>query len=195
MLPHRMVAARAHNAAGYGRAVPASPYVKSLRARVGNGLIMFPTVSAVVLNDAGEVLLGLRADNGRWALIAGMMDPGEQPAEAMVREIFEETGVRAKVERLAGIALHETVYPHGDQCHMVNTWFRCRAVGGEARVNDEESVAVGWFPLDGLPELSPFAHLRIRTALDDSAPPWFARPGETVPELGEVRLSARRPPD
>jgi 8-oxo-dGTP diphosphatase len=156
---------------------------------------MFPTVSAVVVNDAGEVLLGQRADNRRWALIAGMMDPGEQPAEAMLREIYEETGVRAKVERLAGIALHETVYPNGDQCHMVNTWFRCRAVGGEARVNDEESIAVAWFPLDGLPELTPFAHLRIRTALDDSAPPWFAPPGETVPELGEVRLTARGLPD
>jgi 8-oxo-dGTP diphosphatase len=194
--------ARARRSAGpapepgrYRRGVPASPYVRGLRARVGNDLIMFPTVSAVVVNDAGEVLLGQRADNRRWALIAGMMDPGEQPAEAMLREIYEETGVRAKVERLAGIALHETVYPNGDQCHMVNTWFRCRAVGGEARVNDEESIAVAWFPLDGLPELTPFAHLRIRTALDDSAPPWFAPPGETVPELGEVRLTARGLPD
>jgi 8-oxo-dGTP diphosphatase len=173
--------------------VPASPYVTSLRARVGHGLVLFPTVSAVVLNDAGEILLGQRSDNHRWSLIAGMMDPGEQPAEAMLREIHEETGVRAKVERLAGVALHETVYPNGDQCHMVNTWFRCRAVSGEARVNDEESIAVGWFAPDALPELSRFARLRIRVALDDDAPPWFAPPGEPCPELGEIRLTANGP--
>jgi 8-oxo-dGTP diphosphatase len=117
-------------------------------------------------------------------LIAGLMDPGEQPAEAIVREIQEETGVHARVDRLAGVALHEVRYANGDLCHMVNTWFRCHAVGGEARVNDEESIAVGWFAPDALPELSPYAHLRIRTALDDAAAPWFAVPGEPCPELG-----------
>ncbi|MEV4639597.1 NUDIX domain-containing protein [Actinoplanes sp. NPDC049548] len=160
--------------------MPASEYVKKLRARVGNDLIMFPTVTAVVLNDRGEILLGQRSDNHRWALIAGMMDPGEQPADAVVREVLEETAVHVKVERLGGVALHQVTYPNGDRCDMVNTWFRCRATGGEARVNDSESIAVGWFAPDALPELSPFAHQRIRTALDDGAPAWFAQPGETV---------------
>ena len=160
--------------------MPASDYVKSLRARVGHDLVMFPTVSAVVLNDRGEILLGQRSDNHRWALIAGMMDPGEQPADAVVREVLEETGVHVKVERLGGVALHDVTYPNGDRCQMVNSWFRCREIGGEARVNDSESIAVGWFALDALPELSAFAHQRIRTALDDSAPAWFAQPGETI---------------
>ncbi|PRY21938.1 NUDIX hydrolase [Pseudosporangium ferrugineum] len=160
--------------------MPASDYVTNLRAKVGHDLVMFPTVSAVVLNDRGEVLLGQRSDNHRWALIAGLIDPGEQPAEALVREVLEETAVQVKVERLAGIALHEVTYPNGDHCHMVNTWFRCRAIGGEARVNDAESIAVGWFALDDLPELTPFALQRIRTALDDGAPAWFAQPGESI---------------
>ena len=159
--------------------MPASDYVLKLRARLGHELIMFPTVTVVVLNDRGELLLGQRSDNGRWSLIAGMMDPGEQPADAVAREILEETAVEVKVERLAGIASHDVVYPNGDQCQMVNTWFRCRAVGGTARVNDSESLAVAWFPLDALPpELTPFAHHRIRTALDDGAPAWFSPPGE-----------------
>jgi 8-oxo-dGTP diphosphatase len=160
--------------------VPASDYVLGLRARVGHDLIMFPTVSAVVLNEQNEILLGLRADNGRWALIAGMMDPGEQPAESIVREIMEETGVEVEVERLAGVALHDVVYGNGDRCEMVNTWFRCRATGGQARVNDSESLDVRWFPLDALPELSAFAHHRIKTALDDNAPAFFLRPGESL---------------
>ncbi|WP_153040169.1 NUDIX domain-containing protein [Actinoplanes sp. TFC3] len=162
--------------------MPASPYVKNLRAKAGQDLIMFPTVSAVVLNDRGELLLGQRSDNHRWSLIAGMMDPGEQPAEAVVREVLEETGVHVKVERLAGVALHPVVYGNGDRCDMVNTWYRCRAVSGQARVNDTESLAVDWFALDALPaDLTPFAHHRIRTALDDSLPAWFAQPGEPLP--------------
>jgi 8-oxo-dGTP diphosphatase len=160
-----------------------SPYVRNLRARVGHELLMFPTVSAVVRNDRGEILLGQRSDNHRWTLIAGMMDPGEQPAQTILREVYEETGVRARVDRLAGVALHEVTYPNGDLCQMVNTWFRCQAVAGEARVNDDESIAVGWFALDALPELDAFQLLRIRTALDDEAPAWFAAPGEPGPEL------------
>jgi 8-oxo-dGTP pyrophosphatase MutT (NUDIX family) len=100
---------------------------------------------SAVLNDAGEILLGQRSDNRRWSIIAGMIEPGEQPADAILREIREETGVRAEIDRLAGVALNEHTYPNGDVCQFVNVWFRCRTVGGEARVNDDESVAVGWF--------------------------------------------------
>ncbi|AGZ40555.1 putative NUDIX hydrolase [Actinoplanes friuliensis DSM 7358] len=154
--------------------------MKGLRARVGHDLIMFPTVSAIVLNDRGEILLGQRSDNHQWSVIAGMMDPGEQPADALVREVEEETGVQVTIERLAGVALHEVTYVNGDRCHMVNTWFRCRAIGGEARVNDSESIAVGWFAPDALPEMNAFALVRIRTSLEENAPAWFAQPGEEL---------------
>ncbi|WP_229073651.1 NUDIX domain-containing protein [Actinoplanes sp. DH11] len=160
--------------------MPASEYVNGLRAKVGNGLIMFPTVTAIVFNAVGEILLHQRSDTARWTLVAGIMDPGEQPADALIREVEEETAVQVRIERLAGIALHEVTYTNGDQCQMVNSWFRCRAVGGEARVNDSESLAVGWFALDSLPELNPFAHHRIKTALPEDAPAWFAAPGDPM---------------
>ena len=152
----------------------------TLREKVGHDLLMFPTVTAVVLDDSGAVLLGRRSANGQWSLPAGIMDPGEQPADAMVREVLEETAVEIKIERLAGIALHEVTYPNGDRCQMVNTWYRCRAVGGRARVNDSESLEVGWFALDALPELNPYAHHRIETALPADASAWFATPGSPM---------------
>ncbi|MFI1987838.1 NUDIX hydrolase [Actinoplanes sp. NPDC020271] len=158
--------------------MPASEYVRNLRDRVGQELIMFPTVSAIVLNDRGELLLHQRSDNAKWNLIAGLMDPGEQPADAVVREVQEETAVQIKIERLAGVVSHPVTYLNGDRCQMVNTFFRCRAVGGEARVNDSESLAVSWFPLDGLPELDEFTRRMLAVALDDDAPPYFAPPGE-----------------
>jgi 8-oxo-dGTP diphosphatase len=163
--------------------MPVSPYVRKLRSLVGQEMIMFAGVSAAVFNDAGEILLGQRSDNLKWSIIAGMVEPGEQPADAILREIQEETGVRAEIDRIAGVALHGKTYPNGDVCQFINTWFRCRAIGGEAQVNDDESVAVGWFRLDALPELEPFALLRIRTSIEKDSPAWFSPAGETCPEL------------
>jgi 8-oxo-dGTP diphosphatase len=55
-------------------------------------------------------------------------------------------------------------------------WFRCKAIGGHAVVNDDESLAVGWYSPEKLPNLDAFDQVRIDTALDD-APAWFAAPG------------------
>lgn len=158
-----------------------SPYVRDLRARVGHDLLMFPTVSAVVVRGDGAILLCQRADNHVWGIPAGMLDPGEQPADGIVREVREETGVDIVLDRLAGVALHEVVYPNGDLCHMLNTWFRARPAGGVARVNDEESAAVDWFPLDALPPLSDYVRHSIEVALKDDAAAWFAAPGQAGP--------------
>jgi 8-oxo-dGTP diphosphatase len=163
--------------------MPISDYMRDLRAHVGHAMIMVPSVSAVVVNEAGELLLGRRSDTGEWSLLAGMMDPGEQPAEAIVREIYEESAVEVRVERVLGVALHGKTYPHGDQCQFGNIWFLCTATGGEARVNDDESLAVGWFAPDALPPVSDWVKLRIGTYLEGDQAAWFARPGEAHPAL------------
>jgi 8-oxo-dGTP diphosphatase len=154
-----------------------SPYVRDLRAKVGHDLLMFPTVSAVVVRGDGALLLGQRADNHVWGIPAGMLDPGEQPADGIVREVLEETGVEIALDRLAGVMLHEVLYPNGDLCHMLNTWFRAHPVGGSARVNDEESAAVGWFPLDALPPMSEYTMRCIDIALKDEPAAWYEPPG------------------
>jgi 8-oxo-dGTP diphosphatase len=141
----------------------ASPYVTALRAHIGNDLLLLPGSSAVVRDDRGRILLLRSASNGQWELPAGMIEPGEQPADAIVREIFEETGIRAEVERLGGVASHRTVYPNGDICEYLGVWFRCRAVGGSPRPDGDESTEVAWFEPDALPELSDRVLLRIET--------------------------------
>jgi 8-oxo-dGTP pyrophosphatase MutT (NUDIX family) len=90
-----------------------------------------------------------------------------------VREVYEETAVRCVPERIVLVqAMDPITYPNGDRCQFMDITVRCRAVGGEARVNDEESLEVGWFPLDALPELEDFALARIKQALGDG-PAWF----------------------
>lgn len=150
-------------------------FIRAVRATAGHQLLFLPGVSAVVFDDEGQVLLGRRADNGRWTLITGIPDPGEQPALAVVREVYEETAVECVVERVVLVeALPEPVtYPNGDRCQYMDTTFRCRAVAGEARVNDDESLDVGWFALDALPPLGEGDLFRIKQALADE-PTWFA---------------------
>lgn len=158
--------------------MPISAYLAALREHIGHDLVLLPSAAAVVVDDAGRILLEQRADNHCWTLPAGAVDPGEQPAEAALREIEEETGVHAAIDRLAGVAMHPTRYPNGDRCEYLNVWFRAHPIGGTARVNDDESLAVDWFAADDLPELKSWERLRIETALRDDPMPWFARPGE-----------------
>ncbi|OON71380.1 NUDIX hydrolase [Streptomyces tsukubensis] len=149
-------------------------YIRDLRAHVGHRLLPLPGVSAVVFDDEGRLLLGRRSDTGDWALIGGIGEPGEQPADTAVREVFEETAVRCVPERVLLVEnLQPTRFANGDECEFMDISFRCRAVGGEARVNDDESLEVGWFALDALPQLNEFARLRIKLAQED-VPTWFA---------------------
>lgn len=155
----------------------ASPYVHKLRAHIGHDLLLLPGVSAVVRDARGWILLLRRGDNGQWELPAGMIEPGEQPADAVLREIYEETGVHAEIERLAGVASHVSVYPNGDRCEYLSVWFRCRAVGGTPRPDGEESIEVAWFAPDALPEVSDRVHLRIATTEAATGDAWFTPPG------------------
>jgi 8-oxo-dGTP diphosphatase len=65
--------------------MPIPPYLRDLRRHVGRAMLMVPSVSAVVRDEAGRMLLGLRSDTREWSLLAGIVDPGEQPADAIVR--------------------------------------------------------------------------------------------------------------
>ncbi|MER7195992.1 NUDIX hydrolase [Streptomyces flaveolus] len=153
--------------------MPTPDFIRDLRASAGHQLLWLPGVTAVVFDEEGRVLLGRRADNGRWSLIGGIPEPGEQPAACAVREVEEETAVRCVVERLVLVqALSPVTYENGDVCQFMDVTFRCRAVGGEARVNDDESLDVGWFAVDALPDLGEFGQSRIKQALSD-APTWF----------------------
>jgi 8-oxo-dGTP pyrophosphatase MutT (NUDIX family) len=148
-------------------------FIRSLRVSAGRQLLWLPGITAVVFDDAGRVLLGRRTDNGKWSLIGGIPEPGEQPAVCAVREVHEETAVHCVAERVVLVqALEPVVYPNGDVCQYMDITFRCRAVGGEARVNDDESLDVGWYEVDALPQLEEFGLHRIKQALSDT-PTWF----------------------
>lgn len=147
-------------------------YILDLRRAYGQGRLLLPGVSAVVLRDREgrrQLLLGRRSDSGRWALPSGIVEPDEQPATTLVREVAEETGVDIDVERLALLSTDpEISYDNGDRCQYVSMTFLCRYRSGVAVVGDEESTAVDWFDVDRLPDgLSDRDRRRVEVALSD----------------------------
>ncbi|MDN5762447.1 MAG: NUDIX domain-containing protein [Microlunatus sp.] len=134
--------------------MPTPAYITELREFWGRRPLLLPGVSGVVLRgEPAQVLLGRRADTGRWSVPAGIVEPGEQPADCLTRELWEEARLRVGVERLVSVVAEpELSYPNGDRCQFISMTFRCRPLSGEAAVGDGELVAVGWFDLDGLPD-------------------------------------------
>ncbi|GAB3712166.1 NUDIX hydrolase [Nocardiopsis oceani] len=154
--------------------MPVPDFLKKLRAHVGHDLLPLVGVTAVVLDPEGRVLLHRRSDDGRWATPGGILEPGEQPAQAVVREVWEETGVEVAVERLASVVAEDPyTYPNGDQVQILDLAFRCRPVGGEIRIDGDESLDAGWFGPDGMPEMVERIHERIRHASRPEGEPHY----------------------
>jgi ADP-ribose pyrophosphatase YjhB (NUDIX family) len=97
------------------------------------------------------------------------VEPDEQPATTIVRELLEETRVHARADRLALLTTDpELTYPNGDRCQYISMTFRCSYLEGEAQVGDEESTEVAWFATDQLPRgLPTLLRRRIASALAD----------------------------
>jgi 8-oxo-dGTP pyrophosphatase MutT (NUDIX family) len=159
--------------------MPISKYIAELRTKVGTYRIMMPAVSAIIVNEAGEVLLHRSRDDGKWYVIGGAPDPGEDAADAAVREAKEETGLVVEPERLVGVYTDPLVrYPNGDEVLYVASVFRCRPIGGTAKVADDESLEVRYFAPDALPELLGTHRLRIEHALSGGKAAAFRWKGE-----------------
>ncbi|HEY8664620.1 MAG TPA: NUDIX domain-containing protein, partial [Propionibacteriaceae bacterium] len=129
-------------------------FVVALRTKIGTAPLWLSGVTAVVLKD-DQLLLVRRADNGAWTPVTGIIDPGEQPADAAVREVVEESGVRVVPERLAGIGVTDlVVYDNGDESAYLDLTFRMRWTDGDPYPADGENTEARWFPLDALPPMS-----------------------------------------
>lgn len=106
------------------------------------GLPNIRCVGAVVHSEHGLLLLVRRANEpgrGRWSLPGGRVEPGETDAEAVVREVYEETRLSVAVGPLLG-TVHRPA-PNG--VFEIND-YACQVVGGEPRAGDDAS-AVQWF--------------------------------------------------
>ncbi|WP_291277807.1 NUDIX domain-containing protein [Galactobacter sp.] len=162
-------------------------FVLALRSKIGHDPLWMPGVKGVVLRPApasaagaerdvaAEVLLVRRADNGCWTVPAGILEPGEEPADGITREVLEETGVSARVTRLVGVQTTQpTTYPNGDHAQYLDVIMALDPLpgSGEARVNDDENLEVAWRSIDDLADVPPLHVRAVRWAADQD--PRFA---------------------
>jgi ADP-ribose pyrophosphatase YjhB (NUDIX family) len=123
-------------------------------------------VNVLVFNEKGEVLLALRRDNGLWCIPGGHMDLGETLAQACLRELYEETGLKADLLHLVGVYSNPKDSLHiaqGPEWHTVRVSFLCKIVGGEIRPSEETSE-IRYFDVGRLPPLITDHARRIRDA-------------------------------
>ena len=115
---------------------------------------------AVIVED-GRVLLPHWVEGGRsgWTLPGGGIDPGEDPADAAVREVLEETGYHAVLDELLGvdslvIPAAGRLDPTDGALHALRIVYRAHVVGGELRDEiDGSTDTAAWFALDEVPAL------------------------------------------
>ena len=129
-----------------------------VRQKVGNDLLLWPGATVLVEDADGRILLGLRRDNGEWAMPGGGAEEGGSFASTALAELHEEVGLEADAGDLIAFACvsepadHLIPYPNGDLTHYFGIWFALRRWRGEPVADGDELVELGWFHRDRLPE-------------------------------------------
>jgi 8-oxo-dGTP pyrophosphatase MutT (NUDIX family) len=157
--------------------------LEPLRATVFSHFTPLIGGDAAVIDGQGRILLIQRADNGNWAMPGGALDVGETPAEGVLREVLEETGLPCEPVALVGIF---DVRPSGvtGLHHLYLITFLCKPVDGAEPAppsHANEVLDIGWYRQDELPDNLYFtAQMRIDEAFRvwrDGGPAFFDYPG------------------
>lgn len=125
-----------------------SAYLRDLRARVGTIRLVVPSVTGVVRDEIGRVLLVQQRDDGRWSTPGGAVEPDETPADAVVREVWEETGLLVVPSGVLGVHGGPGFlvrYPNGDETQYVSTIFSCVVSSGALRADGDETLAARYW--------------------------------------------------
>lgn len=155
-----------------------SPYVRRLRDAVGQARLFIPSVAGLVRTTGRRLLLVRSRDGGAWTTPGGAIELDETPATAVVREVWEETGLVVRPQRIFGVfggPGFVVRYSNGDETQYLSTMFDCEIVSGELRPDGEETTAVRFFTLDEAHELrlAPWLADVLPRLYDATSAPWF----------------------
>lgn len=178
---------RSHVVGGFHPEEQVQEWLDTVGSGVAGYVTPKVTVGAVVGNDAGELLLIQRADSGVWLYPTGWADVGYSPAEVVVKEVHEETGIECEVVR--PIAILDGQRRGFTRIPLISLVFQCRVIGGELAAHPLECRDVGFFAEDALPEPTANADLwadqAFRAIRGEDLPVLFDQP-RTPPWRGDI---------
>src|SRR2546430_7791471 len=140
-----------------------SPHIRRLRAALGSELLVLPSVTGIGFDASDRILLVRQAEGGVWSAPGGAIDPEETPADAVVREVWEETGLHTRPLRLLGVYGGPTclvTYPNGDRTIYVMTVFECEVLGGALRASSDQTTDAAFVSAADLPTYSTSSWVR-----------------------------------
>lgn len=128
--------------------MPMSDYIRSLRELVGPTVLELPTASVLVADADERVLLVRHVEGNDWTTPGGMIEPYETPADAALRETWEETGLEVELTRIVGVfggPACAATHANGDRVAFVSTVFAARVLRGTPRPDGVETLEVRYF--------------------------------------------------
>ena len=156
-------------------------FLLHLRKKIGHDLILMPSASVSLFDETGRILLAKHADRNVWVLPGGIVEPGESPADAAVRETWEETGLIVELTSVFGVfggMDFVITYSNGDRAAYVVTVFRGKIIGGKMQSDGGEISELRFFSAE---ELQAVPHSKwmdrvMGPLYDPSAQTQFQRP-------------------
>ena len=144
--------------------MPTPEFIKAIRSRIWTDLLHVPTVGVLAHDDDGRILLVQDREDGHWTCPGGIVEPFELPADAALREAWEEAGVVVRLTGIVGVFGGEqcqTTYLNGDKIAWIATIFSAQVLGGTAKPDGSETSAARFMSVAELAELPLKAHLRL----------------------------------
>jgi len=158
-----------------------SEYLRRLRAKVGHDLLFVPAAGSYVFDTDDRVLLIRHSEGGRWTNPGGMVEPFETPADAAVRETWEETGLVVELTRFIGVfggRDHHITYSSGDEVTYLAFAFAARVVGGNLVPDRKEVLEARYVTREEALELdlAPQVRRALVLAFEDGGRTYFDAP-------------------